>query len=350
MSDVPPPPEAPFLRNIGLVVTYRCQVGCPHCIVDAGPQRTEAITVDDATSWISQIASYRGGQCRIVSLTGGEPFSDIERLAEFAGIISRAGLVVAVVTNGYWATSCKRAVDVLRSIPGLGMISVSTDVYHQLAIPFKRVKNAILAFQELGIPYTVAVCTEDRQDKRYLEIVEELLAVTERRTIQTAITFRVGRAKSVGSSAYETSQVVPQSACTAAASPIIFPDGRVIACIGPVVTLKSPHPLLLGNLREEELCSILDRAETNAILHALRVWGPKKLVAEVVEAGYGSTLPGEYVVDCPCDACFPLFFNAQTRDFLLGLAKEEEFSLKTAYGRAFYLKEPTMLEKLAQNG
>ena len=29
--------EMPFLKNIGLLMTLRCQVTCPHCIVQAGP-------------------------------------------------------------------------------------------------------------------------------------------------------------------------------------------------------------------------------------------------------------------------------------------------------------------------
>lgn len=33
--------ELPFLCHIGLVITYKCQVACPHCLLEAGPQRTE---------------------------------------------------------------------------------------------------------------------------------------------------------------------------------------------------------------------------------------------------------------------------------------------------------------------
>ncbi|MFM7448310.1 MAG: hypothetical protein ACKO24_06915 [Leptolyngbyaceae cyanobacterium] len=80
-------------------------------------------------------------------------------------------------------------------------------------------------------------------------------------TVLTAITFPAGRAlKSADLLNYQTTDTPPISACAAGSSPIIFPDGRVIACIGPVIDLASSHPLVLGNLRNEPLSTILDRA------------------------------------------------------------------------------------------
>jgi len=35
--------ETAFCENIGFLMTYRCQVACPHCIIRAGPHRTEEI-------------------------------------------------------------------------------------------------------------------------------------------------------------------------------------------------------------------------------------------------------------------------------------------------------------------
>ncbi|HDQ05209.1 MAG TPA: radical SAM protein [Candidatus Bathyarchaeota archaeon] len=74
-------PEMPYLRNIGMVVTYKCQVACPHCIIEAGPHRKEEVKLDDASKWIEQIANYRNGYIKVLSLTGGEPFYDLNKLA-----------------------------------------------------------------------------------------------------------------------------------------------------------------------------------------------------------------------------------------------------------------------------
>ena len=43
--------EIPFLSNIGLMLTYKCTIACPHCIVKAGPNRKEEMTLESAFNW-----------------------------------------------------------------------------------------------------------------------------------------------------------------------------------------------------------------------------------------------------------------------------------------------------------
>ena len=38
----------------------------------------------------------------------------------------------------------------------------------------------------------------------------------------------------------------------------------MIACIGSIIDLKTPHPLVLGNLRDEPLDATLNRAEARS--------------------------------------------------------------------------------------
>ena len=74
------PLELPFLKSIGLAMTFRCPISCAHCIVRAGPQREEEMSLEEAFEWIRQIACYRNGHIKMLSLTGGEPFHDLNRL------------------------------------------------------------------------------------------------------------------------------------------------------------------------------------------------------------------------------------------------------------------------------
>jgi MoaA/NifB/PqqE/SkfB family radical SAM enzyme len=69
------PFEMPFLRNIGFLMTYRCQVACPHCIIKAGPHRRGKMRLADALKWIEQVAAYRSGYIKALALTGGSLFS-----------------------------------------------------------------------------------------------------------------------------------------------------------------------------------------------------------------------------------------------------------------------------------
>lgn len=337
--------EMPFLRNIGLIVTYKCQVACPHCIIEAGPHRKEEMTLQDALEWIQQAAGYRNRYIKVLSLTGGEPFYNINNLKNLVSFGKEHDLIVSVVTNAFWALSFKEAMTILKELSAIKMLAISTDVYHQLAIPFKRIKNAILAAKECGVPYNIHVCTENENDEEYKEILRKLHEVTEIDTINTAVTFPAGRAiKRIVKGKYQISEEPPISACAAGSSPIIFPDGRVIACIGPVIDLPSLHPLVLGNLRKSSLEEILDNAELNPILHAIRVWGPKKLISMIKEADLAQYLPERYIKDSVCNACYHLMSSEKIVDFLFRIAQDAEFKQKVAYARMYYLNETKMHE------
>jgi|Deesub1362A_J573_1020465.scaffolds.fasta_scaffold00699_19 MoaA/NifB/PqqE/SkfB family radical SAM enzyme len=345
MSDEDNLPEMPFLRNVGLIITYKCQVTCPHCILEAGPHRTEELTLQDAFNWIQQIASYRNDYVKVLSLTGGEPFYNLFTLEKIAKFGEMCGLIVSAVTNAYWAKTPEKAVRVLRRLPAIKMLAISTDVHHQESIPFENVKNAVFAAEACRIPYHIAVCTENEDDEEYKEILEKLREIVEDNMIKTAITFPAGRAlKEIDALKYQTTTKPPISACSAGSSPIIFPDGRVIACIGPVIDLKSSHPLMLGNLREKSLEEIFDRAELNSILHAIRIWGPKKLISIIEEGNLGQHLPEKYIRNSVCNACYSLMSNDVIVHFLDKLAADLEFRRRVAYARVYYLNETRMVE------
>ena len=339
--------ELPFLRNVGLMMTYKCQVTCPHCIVQAGPHRREEMLVNDACEWVGQIAAYRNGYIKVVALTGGEPFYNLDNLRIVSDCVQQSGLLTSVVTNAFWASTPERALAVLQGLPAIRILSISTDIYHQVAIPLTWVKNAAWAAEACGIAYSISVCTEHEEEKGYLEIIDKLLEFTSRELILTAIALPVGRAlKKLNKAKYATTTEVPISACATGSSPVIFPDGRVIGCIGPVIDLESSHPLVLGNLRDNSLAEILEAAQSNTILHAIRAWGPKKLIPMIRDAGLDHLLPHRYIKDSVCDACYNLMANTQIVEFLNGVAVDSEFQRTVAYARAYYLQEPEMVESL----
>jgi MoaA/NifB/PqqE/SkfB family radical SAM enzyme len=301
----------------------------------------------DALDWIRQIAHYRHGHVKVLSLTGGEPLIDIERFRRVTECAAKHGLLPTAVTNAYWAASLDRAVEVLRSIPSLAVLALSTDSYHQKAIPIEHVFYAIEAARACSIPCTVSICTESRDDPEYRSLLRKLESAVGPENITTVTTLLAGRALvTIQHSAYETAPEPAPYCCVPAAAPVIFPDGRVIACIGPLITLKGQHPLVLGNLRDASLEEIFDRAEVNPILHALRVWGPKKLCELAHAAGWHADLPSSFVAGNVCDACYQMFSRPKLVPFLDGLASDPEFARVTAYARMYYLKEDEMADRL----
>jgi len=337
--------DPPFLRNVGLLVTFHCQAACDHCVIRAGPDRHEEVDLENARQWIREIASYRDRYVCVLSLTGGEPFSNLKLLRQVMELAAESGLFVSVVTNGFWGASRESARKLLKNLPQICFLSISTDIYHQKFVPFERVENAIWAARECGIPYYVSIVTDSEDDPEFQRVKSEVLKTSEPENIRTGITFPVGRATQIKSQLkYSLSDEPPREACQAASSPCIFPDGRVYGCIGPLIELQHDHPLLLGNLHETPMHEILNRAETNVVLHALRLWGPKKLIAMLRDAGLGRHLPVEFITGSICNACFSLFSNVAVREWLLQLEQDAEFRRKVAYGRLYYLNETGMLE------
>ena len=335
--------EIRFLKNIGLLMTYQCQVQCPHCIIQAGPHRTEQMSLEDAYDWIKQIAAYRNGFIKVLSLTGGEPFINIQRLKLISDFAKERGLYVSAVTNGYWASTVEKAINILKSLPSLMMLQISTDKYHQESIPFDRVRNAMLACDACDLPFTISICTENENDPDYQKTLTEVSEFVDPRVIFSAITFKAGRALQLDTDHnYETSITPPISSCGAGGAPIVFPNGQIVACIGPIIDLKTPHPLRLGNLMQNSIEEILDQAESNVVLHAIRIWGPKFLINLVREAGLESELPEKYISGSVCHACYELMANPKIVDFLMNLQNDSDLTHKVAYARIFYLNEPEM--------
>lgn len=337
----------PFLRNIGLIMTYKCQASCPHCILEAGPGRNEEISLDDAFHWIEQAAAYRDGYIRMLSLTGGEPFYDIDRLYKISSFAQERGLLVSAVTNALWAETLEVAAETLSMLSSIKMISLSTDAYHQEFVPLERVMNALRAAKELGINCNIHICTVNEHDQAYLETINRLKEVVGKESIATTITFPLGRATNkLDLSGYRVSANPPLSACSSSSSPVIYPDGKVIACCGALTELSSAHPLELGCLRKNTLQEILDNAELNPILHAMRIWGPQKLIALAHDAGLTKYLPDRYIDDSICYACYKVMSSAKLASFLKDLSREPDFLRKIAYARAYYFQETLMAERL----
>ena len=342
--------EIPFLKNIGLMQTLKCTIACSHCIVEAGPHRKEEMRYENSLEWLDQARSYREGYIEGLALTGGEPFFNMELLKKISNYGRESGFTVSAVTNAFWATSKNDATSVLEKFPAIRMLCISTDEFHQKFIPFENIKNAAYAAEKCDIVYSFAICTPNFEDPQYLKIMEEISEITggDERKVRISVTFPVGRAKKRSKNFdYKMTSEPPAGACRMACSPIVFPEGKVMGCIGPVIKLDTDHPLVLGNLQENSLAEILDKAELDTALHAIRIWGPHKILSMLKERNNNLLLPSEFIDECNCDVCYRMFKDEQVVDLLDEIQeKDEEFREQVAYGRLFYLNETKMLEAL----
>jgi organic radical activating enzyme len=329
------------------MLTYKCTISCPHCIVEAGPKRRKEMGLEEALDWIRQVSSYRNQYILSLGLTGGEPFYDLNRLEVISNHARHLGLFVTTVTNAFWAPTRERALEVMQRMKGIQLISLSTDAEHLKLIPIENIKNAAWAARETGHLYDLAICTDSKTDPFFLQLLEELRASGEEEHIKVTVTAPVGRAQNLkGRLNFAMESLPAGGGCDLASSPLVFPNGKVIGCTGAFVALPPTHPMLLGDLRQESLETILDRSESNPYVHAMRLWGPYGLSSILREHGFGNLLPKEYIKDCPCDACFKIFTNRQLVKALDAIMCNDEMLKLIAYGRAVYLDEPAMAQCL----
>jgi radical SAM family protein len=341
--------DVEFLTTVGLVVTFRCPIACEHCALGAGPHRTEQMTVPEALGWVDQIAGYRGGHVRALAITGGEPFCVPQLLDAVSNAAARSGLVPTVVTNAFWAESEARAESTLRRFPAIRAIGFSTDVHHLPFVPLVKVRHAVRAAKRLGLEYEIPVCTDRVDAPAYVELLGRIAEFAPPERVRPVVTYSAGRALTqLGGCRRSMSRSPSATACSTASAPMIFPDGRVTACIGPIVDHAGPHPLLLGSLRERTLSQLFDAAELNAALHAVRLWGPKGLVDALEARGLLEGLPTEYVQDSPCDGCDRLVAGAPTCAALIALNGDPAFQREVAWGRLHYLAELEMLARTSE--
>jgi len=141
----------------GLLLTYWCNSACAFCYVYSGPTRGGSLATDDALRlWrdLDRLAARHGKTMRI-HLAGGEPFGDWPRLLATVRAARDAGLspLEKIETNAGWATSdgiTRSRLEQLAAL-GMGMLVVSSDIYHQEFVPFERVRRCVeIARQVLG--------------------------------------------------------------------------------------------------------------------------------------------------------------------------------------------------------
>jgi MoaA/NifB/PqqE/SkfB family radical SAM enzyme len=335
-----------FLKNIALMITTKCQVNCRHCIVHRGHFTRTDTSLPTILEWIEQISAYDQGSIKMIYLTGGEPFYDLENLRTISSYAESRGLSVSVITNGMWAKSQKQAIAILQQLPSIKMVAISTDAYHQDYIPIKNVINVIEAAKQCEKIYVVNVCTEDTEDAVYKETVTSLEKKVKREFINTMITIPFGEKNDTTDKPdYQYTVEPDRFPCFMINFPAITVDGTVLACCGGLLAINGNHPLILGNMDNEPLSGILKKADMNPILHALRIWGPAIFISYIKNAKLDDGLPEKYRVNCPCDVCYHLLSSPPIVKYLFELAEDEEFCRKVAYGRVYYFGESRMAEK-----
>jgi len=265
----------PYLSELAISLTNKCNIQCRHCFFGCSPLRSRDLSWEVIERVINEAS--RLDHIRTIGFTGGEPFLNRNKLTRAVQLCTGLGIESTVISNGFWALSIGKAVEVLKELPGLRRLGLSTDSFHQEFIPIDIIRNAICASAQLGIECTIRIShlknpvSEIERIHQQLNEVEGLYK-TQYQPVQSA-----GRAAKTieASSIYQYD--VAKAICFTADVPLIGVDGDVAACCGPAATWGNNHLLYLGNVFKDSLGDMLRYADYNPILHALRLWGPSAL-------------------------------------------------------------------------
>jgi hypothetical protein len=142
------------LDAIHFLVTYRCTYACDHCFVWGSPDAEGTMRLAQLTSVIDQGAELG---LTDVYFEGGEPTLAYPIVLAAAKHARERGLGVGIVSNCFWATSIADATVWLAPFAELGVtdLSLSSYAYFVEDANEERLRNAVIAARELGIPVSV---------------------------------------------------------------------------------------------------------------------------------------------------------------------------------------------------
>jgi len=178
-------------KELGLTLSYECNLRCAHCIVSAGPKEKGTINHDVAVKILDQAQS---NGIKHVLLYGGEPFLQKGLMFDIAeqALIKRFN--VYINSNGSWGESRESARDNLRGLQELTMkykksrigISLSVDQYHQPQIPINSIAN-IIAEHRLGEYPNIQLDLGSLKGSESDKLLADLVAALYRQGIHLAL-------------------------------------------------------------------------------------------------------------------------------------------------------------------
>lgn len=175
-------PGVLFMDKFAIVLGYRCNFKCEHCIV--GDKKGTGLTA--AEKDLVALTVRRGGIGNLL-FVGGEPTLYIPDMNEIVSKLGNPLPNIRMTTNGHFAKSKAAAVKVLRRISGLSGINLSYDSLHEKFLPEENIENLYLACKEVGLgfavllslrsPMDLALLNKIRKAGKFRVLIQKLLPV-----------------------------------------------------------------------------------------------------------------------------------------------------------------------------
>jgi hypothetical protein len=314
-------PRSLTLNTLTLLLTFRCNYSCSHCVFRSGPHRTE--TMDERLGRGAISAARRlVPSLEMVAFSGGEPFLVPELLQALHEHAHAAGLTCAVVTNAFWAKTPEAALQVLEPLCARGLVDLTTslDEFHLPYAPAERVRFALDAALRLGLRAHLNVAVRAGSDLR-AATAHRVLGVP--RAALRGVTICEFSPTLVGSAHDQLSpaDIIDSDAASVIGGPCpyvlrsltVTPDGSVHGCCGVGgATDHGPASLLrVGNLHEERFDDLHERMTRNLAFHVIARRGPHFLLEAATRANPSIRTRARFAHIC--DVCHEITVNDALR-------------------------------------
>jgi MoaA/NifB/PqqE/SkfB family radical SAM enzyme len=258
-------------RELTLSPSHYCESRCRHCFIPPADRQRD----DYHGPLIKAALSSLPRSIRTVCITGGEPFDRRDRLFEMIRSINDRNRLATVVTNGAWARDWLAGEKTLEIVKqeGLHGLVVSLDDYHRPALPAESARRLLEKANALGLQIRLrGVGRRARLIAR--EILDDIPPEGQAPISELVCLDNVGQADALPADRVRDHNL---NSCLGILGPHVQPDGRVLACCSTWAFEINNQVLVLGNLKEEGLDKILNRASRDYLLAALLVLGPRGL-------------------------------------------------------------------------
>lgn len=311
--------------TIVLIATFRCNASCEMCCHGCRPDFGRTMTMEQMKRYIDICLGEYSHSIRTLSLTGGECFLLGDDLDEIIKYGAGKGLMTVVLSNGFWGYNYKGALNRIMQLKEAGLTSIgfSAGDDHNHQIPFRSVRNAVVASVRAG--YKVEFRTERNfRDHKVRNAIEKdnvlVKLISQGKILYYINNWENFNNESVHHSLRATRNnysYEKSSPCQHISHEIeITPHGDVLACTG-IGNLRIPQ-MRLGNIENEPIRTIYERQFEDA----LKMWIRSKGPLEILKYVYKNSKITTKFRTTRCEYCKEIFLNPKIIPFLKEHSKD----------------------------
>jgi hypothetical protein len=137
----------------GVMVNYRCNAACRHCLYACSPTRKSGYVTKEKINEICRLLVK--GRIGSVHIGGGEPFLDFPGLLEVIRSLNKANIRLDYIeTNAFWANnpSCSEYIRGLMDL-GVDALCISIDPFHAEYVPWEYPITLARTCEKQGMGY-----------------------------------------------------------------------------------------------------------------------------------------------------------------------------------------------------